>query len=596
MGRGIFRKSWRPAVAFVSLVALTGCEPPRAPVVKMEPAPARKEPIRPPEPIKPSEPIVREESPVLALVAPQPVPEPPPVVEPPMPEPEPIASSLEAAAISRLFQSPDSAEAEQLLGKRVELTGYVLQVRNLGHQRLVVLGDEHFTSDLPSERVLCHVEQDMSEASNISGPRIRVTGTCQLGYGNLVVLRNCQIEEELRALEGFEERKIAFAAKLNQTELERLGIVLEGQGDHLAAKLKAAHFQNGHLAPEVRERLSEISGLRVIRFSGLPISDEGLSELSLLSQLHEIALDATRISAKGLAALTNATELRQVTLDGTTLNEGFAHLAGAQKLKSLVLESNQGHSEFSDEAAGHLAAIRGLTRLNLDGARLTPTVMKWIAQQSQLESLSLEYTPISAELLQQLSGLSKLKSLSLRGSRFDDDAALSLKAFSQLETIDLSHTQLTDAGLAQFVPAATLKEIELSGCPIVGGGLASLKGSKIESLSLRGTRADNESLLAIESLTTLKRLRLGHTKITPAALGRLASLEQLEQLDLIGIRLDRDALPVLEGLASLRELRLSENPFTDCDACLSQLSVARPELKLYLGRYDFLVQTTVATP
>lgn len=595
MGKGLFRKSWRPAAAAMSLAGaslavLTGCKPPAVPAANTESAPVVTAPTKPIEPVAKKAELAP--SPVIAAAIP--APEPPPPVDPPLPEPEPIASSLEAAALSRLFEDSDAAEAIRLLGKRVELTGYVLQVRNLGPQRLVVLGDEHFTSDLPAERVLCHIEQDMSESATILGPRLRVTGTCQLGYGNLVVLRNCKIEEELPAMEGFEARKLAFAAKQNHAELERLGVSLEGEGDQLSATLSRNHFQRGHLAADVRTCLGEIAGLKTLRLSGLPISDEGLAELGFLNRLQEISLDATRISAGGLAALDAAKELRHVTLDGSTLNEGFAHLSGATNLESLELASNQGRSEFSEEAARHLAAIRGLKNLTLDGAKLTPAVMNWIAQQTELETLSLEYTPINAELLTQISGLIKLKSLKLRGSQFDDNAVSALNGLTRLERLDLSQTQLSDQGLSQFVPSATLKEIDLAGTRVVGSGLAALRNTKIESLSLQATRADNEALLTIEALTTLKQLRLGHTKITAASLGRLAALQNLEQLDLIGIRLERETLPVLEGLAGLRELRLSENPFKDCDACLTQLSSVRPELKLFLGRYDYLVQSDAA--
>ncbi len=498
---------------------------------------------------------------------------------------------MEAAALSRLFQESESAEVSRLLGKKVEISGYVLQVRNLGAQRLVVLGDEHFTSDLPAERVLCHIEQDMSEAANIASPRLRLTGTCQLGYGNLVVLRNCHIAEELPALDGFDDRKLAFAAQQNEAELKKLGVIFEGEADNLSAKLTRSHFQAGRIIPEVRNRLQDVVGLRILRLSGLPISDAGLSEISFLSRLHEIALDATRVSAQGLATLTGATDLRRITLDGTTQNEGFAHLASATKLESLDLIPNQGHSEFADEAVIHLKSIRGLTRLKLDGAKLSPAVMNWIAEQKNLKSLSLEYTAINAELLGQLVTLSSIESLSLSGSNFDDASVIALNAFSNLSNLDLSNTRVTDAGIAQFQPSQKLTELDLSGNRIVGGGLTSLRGSKIESLSLRGARADNEALLAIESLTTLKRLRLGYTSISNAALSRLAPLQNLQQLDLTGIRLSRESLPILENLASLKELRLSENPFEDCDACLGELSQARPGLSLYLGRYDYLAQT-----
>jgi Leucine-rich repeat (LRR) protein len=603
MTRPNWTVSWHTSLAFASIVAIGGCQPAATPVARQyaAPPPVEKEP----------QPLIRPE---IALITPLPAPAlaPAPESEPeptplapvetpelpviPEPEPEPIAASMQAAALSRLFQAADSSQADDLLGKRVELTGYILQVRNLGPQRLVVLGDEHFTADLPAERVLCHIEDDMTQAGAIASARLRVTGTCQLGYGKLVVLRNCKIEEELAAEVGFEERKLGFAASQNLAQIEKLGVLLEQEEGGLAANLDRTHFIEGQIKPEILRGLSEIKDLRTLRLSGLPISDHGLRQIPFLARLHEITLDSTRVSADGLAALATATELRRVTLDGTTLDEGFAHLAGATQLQSLKLQANQGRSEFSEVAVRRLSKIKSLTTLNLEGARLTPAVMTWIGQQQNLQSLSLEHTSLDAELLKELRDLSTLRSLSLSSSNLDDSGMLALASFPNLHSLDLSKTKITDSSLSILEMLTELKELDLSGCPIVGGGLGSLRGSKIESLSLWGTRADNEALMAIESITSLKKLRLGHTKITYAALSRLAPLQNLEHLELYGIRLDRTSLPILEGLPSLKVLRLSENPFDDCDACLGQLSQSRPGLNLYLGHYDYFVQTNTDAP
>lgn len=590
MARTVASKTWRKAAAISALLALSGCEPAAPPVAKKIDAPPILKKVESTPP-----PVVVAEAP-KPEPTPPPAPEPPPVIEAPAAAPEPIAASMEAAAISRLFQETDSMEVAKLLGKKVEISGYVLQVRNLGAQRLVVLGDEHFSDELPAERVLCHIEQDMSEAASIASPRLRVTGTCQLGYGNLVVLRNCVIAEELPALEGFEDRKIAFAEQQNENELKKLGVQFEGDADNLSVKLNRLHFQAGRLRPEIRNRLQDVSGLRIMRLSGLPITDAGLNEIPFLARLHEIALDSTRISAEGLAPLAEATELRRVTLDGTTQNQGFSHLARATHLESLEIIPNQGQSEFSEEAVSHLQSLRSVTKLVLDGANLSPAVMNWIAEQKNLKTLSLKYTNLSPELLSQLTSLAAIESISLSGSNLDDAGVAALSAFENLRNLDLANTEVTDAGMAQFQPSKSLVELDLSGNRIFGGGLTSLRGSNIESLSLRGARADNEALLTIESLTSLKRLRIGYTSISYAALSRLAPLQNLELLDLTGIRLQKETLPVLEGLASLKELRLSENPFDDCEACLNDLAKSRPGLSLFLGRYDFLAQTASITP
>lgn len=533
-------------------------------------------------------------------------PAPPPAPTNPLPEenpeislpeaPEPIVAALDAVELSRLFQSSDSTDAEHFLGKRVELTGYVLQVRNLGPQRLVVLGDEHFASALPVDRVLCHIEQDMSESGSITSPRLRISGKCQLGYGNLVVLRDCKIEEELPALEGYEERKAAFAELENEKAIADLDIALEGPSDHLTAKLNVSHFTEGKIDPAVLRQLAQINGLRGLVLSSMPISNEGLLEVRFLDQLHEITLDGTRITADGLRAFEGATGLRSILLDGTMQDDGFAHLASCTNLQSLTLNANHGRSQFSQVAAQHLAAIRSLKHLTLDGARLNPEVMNWIAAQSDLESLSLEHTSVNFDQLRRLAALSSLESLSLSNSTLDDDAALAISSLTNLSNLDLSYTKITDAGLVNLSPLRQIKKLDLSGCAVVGGGLASLQGSTIESLSLWGTKADNEAMLAIESLTSLKKLRLGQTRVGNSALSRLAALQQLEQLELTGIRLNREALPVLTALASLKVLRLSENPFDDCDACLAELSQARPEINLFLGRFDYLAQAVNPTP
>lgn len=583
----------------IALVSMTlwggaGCQEAAPPKTASAPAPI----ARPSAPAKEDEASSNSSAIASTPTAAEPAskPESPVIEEPviPAPQPEPIAASLEASALSRLFQSTDSAEAERLLGKRVELIGYVLQVRNLGNQRLVVLGDEHFTTELPAERVLCHIEEEMGSESGLAGPRLRVTGTCQLGYGNLVVLRDCTLEETLPALEGFEERKAAFAETQNLEALKKLGVEIAAEEQGKAAIITQSQLRGGRIEKDVLDRLAQLGDVTILRLSGLSITDEGLREIPFLKDLREITLDATRVSAEGLAALANSQNLRRIALDGTTEDEGFAHLAGCRNLESLEIISSQGASQFSEKAAESLSQIEGLVRLRLDGARLSPMVMQWIGRQSGLQALSLEYSTLTPELLQPLHSLKKLHTLSVSGSRFGDDSLATLAAFSHLRELDLSHTGVSDAGLAVLAGLKELQSLDLSGCRIAGGGLRNLKGLPLEKLSLWGSQADNEALIEIETLTSLRSLRLGHTRIGSSALGRLNPLQNLEHLDLSGIRLNRDALPVLEALSSLKELRLAENPFEDCESCLADLAQARPGLHLYLGRYDYWAQLGAA--
>jgi Leucine-rich repeat (LRR) protein len=98
---------------------------------------------------------------------------------------------------------------------------------------------------------------------------------------------------------------------------------------------------------------------------------------------------------------------------------------------------------------------------------------------------------------------------------------------------------------------------------ITDQGLARLKGARIESLDLSGTRIGDEGLEAIQNLNSLEALDLSRTAVTDEGLRRLAGLTRLKRLNLSRTKINGEGLSALGALKDLESLNLSSAPLND---------------------------------
>ncbi len=124
---------------------------------------------------------------------------------------------------------------------------------------------------------------------------------------------------------------------------------------------------------------------------------------------------------------------------------------------------------------------------------------------------------ITADELHQLTEFKNLESLRLNGSQID--TIPDLKSLGKLSTLDLSQTNVTD--LKDKLPTSLqhLSMADTKVTPDIGSVLRTLP--ELVSLDLSGTNVDNFTLLDLESIQTLRELKLLNVEIPEADIERL---------------------------------------------------------------------------
>jgi hypothetical protein len=139
-----------------------------------------------------------------------------------------------------------------------------------------------------------------------------------------------------------------------------------------------------------------------------------------------------------------------------------------------------------------------------------------------------------------------------------------LKGLTKLEYLSLDGTRITDAGLVHVKGLTNLKYLYLDGTRVTDVGLEPLKGlTKLKHLFLSDTQLTDAGLADLKGLTKLEYLYLDGTRITDAGLVHLKGLTKLEYLQLFGTPVTDAGLEHLTRLSKLEYLRLDDTEVTD---------------------------------
>jgi hypothetical protein len=94
---------------------------------------------------------------------------------------------------------------------------------------------------------------------------------------------------------------------------------------------------------------------------------------------------------------------------------------------------------------------------------------------SRLESLSLNWTPVTDTGLAHLTGLTELRELALMRTRITDAGLARLSGLTSLEDLWLTDTRITDVGLAQLRGLTRLRQVWLKGTGVTDTGVEELR-------------------------------------------------------------------------------------------------------------------------
>jgi cellulose synthase/poly-beta-1,6-N-acetylglucosamine synthase-like glycosyltransferase/Leucine-rich repeat (LRR) protein len=212
----------------------------------------------------------------------------------------------------------------------------------------------------------------------------------------------------------------------------------------------------------------------------------------------------------------------------------------------------------------YLESLTKLKALNLGDTQLDDGDLSGFGKLAQLETLSLENTPLTGAGFGQLRGLDKLTALNLNKTRVGDSALRQLGKMPRLQRLELSSTRVADGGLNHILASAQLKYLDLFGTNITDAGLASLQDKQgLQALFLGGTQTSDLGVGYLQKLSTLQDLDLEGTQITDAGLRHLQGMVKLVSLKLGKTRITGEGLKHLAGLANLRVLDLSGTSVTD---------------------------------
>ena len=132
--------------------------------------------------------------------------------------------------------------------------------------------------------------------------------------------------------------------------------------------------------------------LRVLRSSGLQVTDAGLVHLSNLTNLRELYLSYTQITGAGLAHLANFTNLRGLSLYRTQITDaGLVHLSNLTNLQVLYLSDTQ----ITGAGLVHLSNLTNLQVLSLSRTQITDAGLSHLANLTNLRWLYLPDTQIT---------------------------------------------------------------------------------------------------------------------------------------------------------------------------------------------------------
>ncbi len=216
--------------------------------------------------------------------------------------------------------------------------------------------------------------------------------------------------------------------------------------------------------------VAELTNLRSLDLSHTMVGDVGLESLPSLTELEELRLGGNAITGLNLNFLKLLPKLRKLSLQG--IQRRNARACWTQLITYLVLDTIAllsgleeldlgigislgmggkpaasgggncnvtGGIQLSDLGLAKLATLKKLRRLDVSGARLTPSGMEVLRGLPQLERLSLWNCPA-----------------------LDDSAAKVLAGMPSLVNLDVSYTSIGDQGLELLAKLPHLKSLYLT--------------------------------------------------------------------------------------------------------------------------------------
>lgn len=352
-------------------------------------------------------------------------------------------------------------------------------------------------------------------------------------------------DDALVVLEGFEQleslslantvtsdaglehlRKLARLTSLNLSETRITDAGLAGLES--ATHLEALLLSSTAITDVTGKRLAPLKALRLLDLGETKVTNETARVVGTLVALEELSLSKTDIDDFGVSAMRPLVALRLLDLEKTQVSStSLSVIGGFVKLRSLDLSSDLLHdAKFAD-----LSSLTELDTLRVANSFLSSDALRELPNAARLKTLDLSGLPVTDVEAQWLAkNAPRLELLKLNFTKVGDSGLEALSALTELRRIDLGRSALSDRGLASLLRAPKLVSLDLGLCTAVTAqGFAALANSKLESVFLAGTNADDSVVRALPK--SVRTLGLMKTKVTRAVIPAMVSLPGLREVD-----------------------------------------------------------------
>jgi serine/threonine protein kinase len=296
-----------------------------------------------------------------------------------------------------------------------------------------------------------------------------------------------QHKPDLRVVESLAVGSHALSREIGQWALARAGATVQIRDGNVITQIP-----NGQVLPE-----SAFVLVAIDLHGDAGLTDNDLSRLTGLSNLDALDLSETPISDAGLVQLTDIASLTRVNLEGTRVTDaGIAHL---------------------------VRQCPNITRLLIGRTGCLQSVVKHIAVLRQLQHLSLDGLPIADAELSELVQLAHLEELNLSDTKISDRGLTVLGQLAYLSRLTLDRTAISDQGVAAIAAWGRLRELSLSGCDDVSNAaLPRLAGLRLDSLNISGAdQIDDQGLAHLAAVPSLKLVEVSTGQFSSRARQKL---------------------------------------------------------------------------
>lgn len=220
-------------------------------------------------------------------------------------------------------------------------------------------------------------------------------------------------------------------------------------------------------------------------------------------------------------------------------------LPDLENVEMLVLRD----TSVTDFGCRELLRARSLVEVSILSDIITDEVFQVMAQLPALRSLQIHRGPkVGDKGLSYLSGCVGLRELYLKQTAITDRGLMAIRNLPQVCSLVLDDTSISDDGCAVLGEMAKLSHICLRRTQVTGHGLSKLCDNEHFSVSLDGTPASDEGMIAMaHRLSKLQTISVSRTDVGDHAAQALAKLKWLNVVNFSDTKLTDKGLAFFSG-------------------------------------------------